>query len=370
MKYYIIAGEASGDLHGSNLLKALKEADHSAEFRIVGGHLMEEQGGTLLKHYKDMAFMGLDVVLHLRTILRLMKYCQQDVLAWKPDVLILIDYPGFNLRIAKFAHSNGIRTYYYIAPKVWAWKENRVKQIRKFVDKLFIIFPFEKEYFAQHNIQSEYFGNPLNDNIHAFKNSEDGFNIIASQYGLEKGKYLALVAGSRRGEVKHLLPPMIKALEGLNQYKLVITAAPSIPLEFYQKIVGNKPIAIIYNQTYTLISNAAAAAVTSGTATLETALLKTPQVVVFKTNWPTYCVGKMLVKIKFFSLVNIIQGKEVVKELLQVNLERNIRNEISLILNDNNYKQNMLNNYEEIAQKLGEPGVAKRVANRIIELLK
>lgn len=370
MKYYLIAGEASGDLHGSNLMKALQKSDPKAQFRFYGGNLMQSVGGELIKHYREMAYMGLDVVLHLPTILNNMKICKADLLSWKPDVLILIDYPGFNMRIAEFAHQNNIKIFYYIAPKVWAWKERRVKSIRKYVDKLFIIFPFEIEYFKKHHIETEYFGNPLNDSIHQFQSKNIDFELFIKKNSLDPRPIIALVAGSRIGEITRILPEMIKALEGRTEFQLIVTGAPSIPIYVYESIIGDAPIQIIYNQTYEIISNATIAIVTSGTATLETALLKTPQVVVFKAGFLAYLVGRALVKTKYFSLVNLVMDKLVVKEYLQMNIVNHIKNEVNTILINDSYRNEMIKNYNTIEQMLGEPGVSDRIANRIVQLIK
>jgi lipid-A-disaccharide synthase len=370
MKYYLIAGEASGDLHGSNLMKALKKNDPDAAFRFYGGNLMQSIGGELIKHYKEMAYMGLDVILHLPAILKNMDNCKTDLLAWKPDVLILIDYPGFNMRIAEFAHQNKIKVFYYIAPKVWAWKEGRVKQLRKFVDKLFVIFPFEVEYFRKHGIEPAYFGNPLNDSIEDFRQQNIDFETFTQQNLLDPKPIIALVAGSRLGEVTRILPDMMKALDNQSGYQLVVAGAPAIPHDVYNKIIQDQNVKVVYNQTYSLIANASLAVVTSGTATLETALLKTPQVVVFKTNFLAFLIGRAVVKLKYFSLVNLIMKKMVVKEYLQLRLVKQMRDEVNTIINNESYRHQMMTNYNTIEKMLGEPGVADRIANKMIQLLK
>ena len=371
MKYYIIAGEASGDLHGSNLMKSLNQADTNADFRIVGGDLMEAQGGVLLKHYRDMAFMGIvDVLLNIRTIGKNLRFCKSDISNWKPDVVILIDYAGFNLKIAEYCKNNGIKVFFYIAPKVWAWQESRVKKIKKYVDQLFVIFPFEVEYFRKHGIEAEYFGNPLNDEIALFQKHKLDFQSFTSNNQLDKRPIIALLAGSRKHEIDRCLPEMLTALEDMDKYQLIVAGAPSIPQEKYSEIIGMKAVKVVYNQTYNLLSNATAAVVTSGTATLETALFKVPEVVVFKTGPITYVIGKLIVHIKFFSLVNIIMGKEVVKELLQKNLARDIKIEIQNILNKNEYRNQMVSDFNTIEEMLGKSGVSDRLANKMIELLK
>ncbi len=369
MKYYLIAGEASGDLHGSNLMKSLKKADPLAEFRFMGGDLMHEQGGILVKHFREMAHMGLDVILHIRTILKSMRFCKNDIAAWKPDVLILIDYWGFNSRIGLFAKSSSIKTFFYIAPKVWAWNESRVKTLKQFIDKLFVIFPFEVGYFKKHEIEAEYFGNPLNDSIHEFLKIKEDFETFTEKNGLSKKPIIALVAGSRKSEITRLLPEMMKAMKDKNEFQLVVAGAPSINKSVYEEILKSSDIKVVYGQTYNLISNATVAIVTSGTATLETALLKTPQVVVFKTGLLTYAVGRPLVKLKYFSLVNLILNKQVVLELLQFDLARRIRLEVDKILSDAVYRNQMLADYDIIDQMLGEHGVSDRFANKMVELL-
>jgi lipid-A-disaccharide synthase len=369
MKYYLIAGEASGDLHGSNLMKSLKKADPQAEFRFWGGDLMKDHGGEPVKHIRELAYMGLDVILHLRAIFRNMKLCKNDVLSWKPDVLIFIDYPGFNLPVAEFAHNNGIRTFYYISPKVWAWKESRVKKIKQYIDQLFVIFPFEVEYFKKFGIEAQYFGNPLADAIHEFKQRKTGSIEFIKRNNLENKPIIALLAGSRKGEITSILPEMIKAVRDKDNFQYVIAGAPSIGKHMYENILQNTNIKVVYNQTYDLISNSTLAIVTSGTATLETALLKTPEVVVFKTNFPTFVVGKILVGLKYFSLVNLIMNKEVVAEFLQLNLAERIKQAIDKILNDPQYKQQMLKDFDEIERRLGIPGVSDRIAEKMISLL-
>ena len=370
MKYYLIAGEASGDLHGSNLMKALTKKDPDATFRFYGGNLMQSVGGKLIKHYKEMAYMGLDVIFHLPAILKNMHNCKADLLSWKPDVLILIDYPGFNMRMAEFAHQHSIKVFYYISPKVWAWKEGRVKQLKKLVDTLYVIFPFEVEYFRKHSIESIYFGNPLNDSIDDFTKLNIDFETFVQQNTLEPKPIIALVPGSRLGEVTRILPDMVKALEDQSGYQLVVAGAPAIPHDIYNKIIKAGNVKVVYNQTYSLIANASLAVVTSGTATLETALLKTPQVVVFKTNFLAFLIGRVVIKLKYFSLVNLIMNQMVVKEFLQLNLVKQMRNEVNAIINNESYRHQMLTNYDTIEKMLGKPGVADRIANHMVQLLK
>jgi len=370
VKYYLIAGEASGDLHGSNLMKAIKKNDPDAEFRYLGGDLMQLQGGSLLKHFREMPSMGFDVLMHLRTVLKNMKSCKLDILQWQPDVLILIDYAGFNLRIAKFAHKNKIKVFYYISPKVWAWHESRVKKLKLYIDKLFVIFPFEIEYFRKFQIEAEYFGNPLIDSTNDFKFRKEEFKSFKENNKLDNRPILALLPGSRKGEINRILPVMIKAVKDLKEFQILIAGSQAIKEKLYNKIIKNNDIKIVFGQTYNLVSHARLAVVTSGTATLETALLKTPEVVVFKTTLINYLIGKSLVKIHFFSLVNLIKNREVVKEFLQLNLLRKIKTEVEKLLHDNDYRQSMLKDFDEIESMLGQPGVSDRIAKRMTGLLK
>ncbi len=372
MRYYLIAGEASGDLHGSNLMRGIKKFDTEAVFRFFGGDLMAQVENGLVSHYREGAFMGLDVLLHLPTILKKIKFCEQDILQYKPDVLILIDYPGFNMKIAKFAHEHGIKVYYYIAPKAWAWRKKRVWDLKKYVDKLFVIFPFEVYFFRQFGINVEYYGNPLKDALHDFSiNKKLTESELIQKYQLEDKPIIALVPGSRQGEIKRILPEMLKATQYIQgEYQYVITGAPSIEPAFYQNIIKNYRVRIIYNDTYNIITNARAAIVTSGTATLETALLGTPQVVVFKTGWFTYFIGRPFVRIRFFSLVNIIAEKQVVKELLQFNLAGQIADEMKNLLTHDSYVNQMHQEYCLISEKLGNFGVSERIARRIVYSLK
>jgi len=370
MRYYIIAGEASGDLHGSNLMKGLKEKDQQAEFRFFGGDLMESEGGNLVRHYRNMAFMGFfDVLANLRTIARNLAFCKKDILDWSPDVVILIDYPGFNLKIAEFAHKNRIKVFYYISPKVWAWRKSRVKKLKIFVDRLFVIFPFEVEFFRRHGIGVDYYGNPLLDAIGQFRRNAGG-STEGVAYPDDKRPLVALLAGSRISEIKHCLPEMVKAAAYFPSYRFVVAAVNTVDEKLYREILAGSEIQLVKNQTYSLLEHSSAAVVTSGTATLETALFNVPQVVVYKTGSLTYHLGKLFVKVRFFSLVNIIAGKEVVKELLQQNLAERIREELELILGNTEYRNRMLSDYQNISSSLGEQGVSQKIASGMIDLLK
>ncbi len=366
MKYYLVAGEASGDLHGANLIKTLKERDPQAEFRFFGGDLMQVEGGTLVKHYADMAFMGfLEVVLNLRTILKNMAFCKSDIAAWQPDVLILIDFPGFNLKIAGFAQQIGLPVHYYISPKVWAWNQKRVLKIKKVVNHLYCILPFEVDFYKSWGMDVDYVGNPLLDAIAAFKPDA---NFYQTHNLSTDKKIIALLPGSRKQEINYLLPDMLKVAGQFPDYQLIIAGAPSFNKEFYSDFIGDKTIPVIFNTTYDILSNADAAIVASGTATLETALFNVPQVVVYKGNAISISIARMVVKIKYISLVNLIMDALVVKELIQEDCNpQQIDAEVEAILNNESYRQQMLNNYDELDKKMGQPGASARTAELIIK---
>lgn len=370
MKYYLIAGEASGDLHGSNLMRGLKLVDSNAQFRYFGGDFMQEQGGELVMHYKHGAFMGIwEVVKNLGTISKNMKLCKNDIAQWRPDVVILIDYAGFNLKIAQFAKTLNIPVFYYISPKVWVWKESRVKTIKKFVDRMFVIFPFEVDFYKKHNYEAFFAGNPLIDAIEEKLPTLPDSITFRNQNQLSDKPIIALVPGSRRQEIELILPEMLKAAESFPQYQVIIAGAPSMSMENYNKILGDKNIPVLFGQTYSILRNARAAVVTSGTATLETAVLNVPQVVCYKTSTITFEIGRHFVKVKFFSLVNIIMDKEVVKELLQFNLPQNISTELDKLLHDEKYRNEMFDNYKLLREKCGGSGASKRVADKMIKEL-
>lgn len=374
MKYYLIAGEASGDLHASNLMKAILQEDPKAEFRFFGGDLMAKAGGTCVKHYRDMAYMGfIPVLLHLRTIFRNLSCCKQDILTWKPDVLILIDYPGFNLKVAKFIkqHSS-IPVYYYISPKIWAWKEYRIKNIRRDIDKLLSILPFEVDFFKKHHYPVNYVGNPCVDAVQTFReNYQESLNEFQLRNKLDNRPIIALLAGSRKQEIKDNLPRMTEASKDFPQYQFVVAGAPGIDPEFYQQFIG-KDTKILFGQTYPLLTHATAALVTSGTATLETALFKVPQVVCYYT-----AAGKLvsflrrhILKVQYISLVNLISGNEAVTELVADGMTvTNLKAELKQILPDGNKRSKMLSDYEQLIQALGTAGASQRAAEIIISSL-
>ncbi|MFW5656422.1 MAG: lipid-A-disaccharide synthase [Bacteroidota bacterium] len=372
MKYYIIAGEASGDLHGSNLIKNLKVQDTGAEFRCWGGDLMQQAGADLVKHYNQMAFMGFtEVVKNLRTILKNIKHCKHDIREWKPDAIILIDYAGFNLRIAKFATEQGFKVFYYISPKVWVWKESRVKKIKKYVHHMFVILPFEVGFYKKHHYEVTYVGNPL---VDAIENFNRHYNQSAEDFRAEchldrEKPIIALLAGSRKQEINDLLPIMCSISTLYPDYEFVLAAAASLPESFYKPKIEGFPVKMVYNKTYELLQHAHTAIVTSGTATLETGIFNVPEVVIYKTNPLTYRLGMLFVNITYISLVNLIMGKEVVKELIQFNLEKRTRQELDRLLNDDIYRQTMLDNLKMLNQKMGEPGASGRTARGILDRL-
>ena len=369
MKYYIIAGEASGDLHGSNLMKALFEEDLQAEIHFWGGTLMQNVGGTLIKHYKELAFMGFaEVLLNLNTILKNISFCKKNIEQFNPDVIIFIDYPGFNMRIAKWAKTKKIKTYYYIAPQIWAWKENRIKAIKRDFDKLFVILPFEKDFFEnKHKFAVSFVGHPLIDAINNYKNlPHSDFRI---QNNLSNKPIIAILPGSRKQEISKMLTVMLSVADDFNDYQFVIAGAPSQDFSFYEPFISKKNIKFVSDKTYDLLQNAHAALVTSGTATLETALFKVPEVVCYKGNWFSYQIAKRIITLKYISLVNLIMDKEVVTELIQENCSPgNITIELNKILNDGQ-RTIILENYNILEKKLGGLGASRKVAQQVVNSL-
>lgn len=367
MKYYIIAGEASGDLHGSNLMKALLQKDPQANIRFWGGDLMKAQGGTLVKHYRDLAFMGfLEVAMNLRTILNNIKFCKEDIKNNKPDVLILIDYPGFNLRIARFAKEMGIKVVYYISPQLWAWKEGRVEIIKKYVDEMMVILPFEEDFYKKHGVHSHFVGHPLLDAISSLQN----INIedFKKENTLNEKEIIALLPGSRKQEVEKMLEIMLSVRPHFKDYQFVIAGAPSLPKEFYQKYVDDN-VHFVSNRTYDLLRCSKAALVTSGTATLETALLDVPEVVCYRGSKISYAIAKRLVKnIKYISLVNLIMDREVVKELIQTELNtKNLIGELTKMI-EGEQRNRVLADYSLLREKLGGKGASEKAAEVILSV--
>lgn len=371
MKYYIIAGEASGDLHASNLMRSLLKLDNEAEFRFFGGDLMKSVGGTLVKHYSELAYMGfIPVLLHLPTILKNLEYCKKDIGSYKPDVVILIDYAGFNLKIAKYIKQNlNIPVHYYISPKVWAWKKNRIKLFRKYVDEMLCILPFEVEFFKNNNYDVHYVGNPTVDAIAERSHQNETFEQFISANNLENKPIIAILAGSRKQEIKGNLPLMLKSLKGLsNDYQIVIAGAPGIEQTYYGQYIDSLPVSVLFDQTYRILSQSECALVTSGTATLETALLDVPQAVCYRTPVPniSYWGFKYILHTPFISLVNLICGRQVVRELFAKYFTvDNLRDELQRMLHVHDYKSVMLHNYKKMRKKLGPPGASDRAAEII-----
>lgn len=376
MKYFLIAGEASGDLHASNLMAALKEKDPEADFRFFGGDLMQAVGGKLLKHYREMAFMGfIPVLLNLRTILNNMKTCQEDIRQYRPDVVILIDYPGFNLKIAKYVKTVlHLPVYYYISPKIWAWKQYRIKDFRRYVDRMFCILPFETEFFRKLHYPVDYVGNPSVDSVAHYKAKQaslpDTFRKDAS---LTDKPILALLAGSRRQEIKDNLPTMLEVAAAYPDYQPVIAGAPGLEPEYYRQYIGNHPAQIVFGKTYELLQHSAAALVTSGTATLETSLFRVPQVVCYyvMAGRAASFIFRHFFHTKYISLVNLIAGREVVQELFGKRFfARQIHDELGRILHDEAYRREMLDGYDEVIRLLGQPGASERTAGLIYHSLR
>ena len=371
MKYYIIAGEASGDLHGSNLIKALKKNNPDASFRCWGGDLMKSQCNNLVMHYQDFSYMGfLEVILNINKILSYISFCKNDIEKFNPDLIIYIDYPGFNMRIAKWAKSKNYTNHFYISPKVWVWKEKRVEQIKKVIDKMYVILPFEEDFYKKkHNYKVDFVGHPLLDAIES-ENTFNKNNFLLTN-NLSEKPIIALLPGSRNQEINKLLPVMLNAVSNLTNYQLVIAGAPSKNVEYYEKIIQSSDsntniIKVISNQTYNILRVSTAAIVTSGTATLETALFNVPQVVCYKTSWTSYLIGRLLIQnLKYISLVNIIQDKEVVKELIQNDCNKtNLVIELEKILDKKN-RSSMLAEYKMLHNKLGGKGASKKTADLI-----
>ena len=377
MKYYLIVGEASGDLHASHLMAALRCEDPQAEFRFFGGDLMAAAGGCApVKHYRDLAYMGfIPVLLHLRTIFANMAFCKRDIVEWQPDALILVDYPGFNLNIARYIHAHTrIPVYYYIAPKIWAWKEYRIKNIKRDVDELFSILPFEIDFFeGKHQYPIHYVGNPTMDEVAAFRASyQEVRKDFLERNNLQTKPIIALLAGSRRQEIKDNLPDMIQAASAFGEYQLVLAGAPGINADYYRDYTDSAEVKIVFGQTYELLSHADAALVTSGTATLETALFRVPQVVCYHTP-----IGRVIaflkrhvLKVEYISLVNLIAGREVVRELVAdtMTVER-IRVELGRILTDEDWRGKMVAGYDNVEKRLGAPGAPAKAARLILSLL-
>ncbi len=370
MKFYIIAGEASGDLHGSNLIKALKEKHPEAEFRGWGGDKMQAAGMESVKHISELAFMGfIEVAANLRTILGNINLCKKDILAYRPDAVILIDYPGFNLRISKFLHQEGFKNYYYISPQIWAWKKNRVHQIKKYVSRMFVILPFEKDFYRQYDVDVDFVGHPLIDALEA-EGKDFSETEFRKQNNLDEGGIIALLPGSRRQEISKMLPIMCRLKNDFPEYQLIIGGAPNIEESFYHKYASGKGIKIIYGQTHALIRTARAAAVTSGTASLETALLQCPEVICYKGNPISYFIARAIVTIKYIGLPNLIMDKPIIKELIQSDFNyKNLKAEIGQLIKEGSYRDEMLQNCKQLREKLGGSGASAQTAKLILKQL-
>lgn len=371
MKYFIIAGEQSGDLHGSNLVREIFIADGKAEVRCWGGDLMESAGARLLMHYRNTAFMGFVTILkNLGTIRKNFELCRKQLTGFKPDAVILIDYPGFNLRIARFAKNAGLTVFYYISPKFWAWNEKRVEKIRKYVDRIYIIFPFEEDFYKKHGIEAVYCGNPVLDEIGRRIKSFSGTHEIRQSLGLGVKPVIALLAGSRKSEVEHILPKMIEVVDDFKEYQFVLAGVKNLPEELYRNLISNREVTLVSDKTYEVLYISEAALVASGTATLETALFKVPQVVCFKGDFFSMLIAWIVIKVKYISLVNLIMGKEVVKELVQYRLNRkNLSSEMSSVLKGGENRNRILEEYHKLEEVLGSSGASSRVANDMVKHL-
>jgi lipid-A-disaccharide synthase len=371
MKYFIIAGEQSGDLHGSNLVRELLIADKEAEIVCWGGDMMESAGANLLMHYRKTAFMGFVVVLkNLRTIARNLSLCRNQIKDFSPDVVILIDYPAFNLRIAEFAKNNGFRVFYYISPKFWAWNEKRVEKIKKYVDKMYIIFPFETSFYKKHGIDVEYRGNPLLDETERRISAMPSAEELRKSMSLDERPVIGLLAGSRRHEVEAILPQMVRVVRDFPGYQFVLAGVKNLPDELYTRIIGGEQVKLIKERTYEILHVSEAALVASGTATLETALFDVPQVVCYKADFFSMLIALMVIKVKFISLVNLIMDSEVVRELLGYKLNRrNLAEELESVLPGGVKREKMLSDYSLLRQKLGPAGASARVAAYMVKVL-
>ncbi len=370
MRYYVIAGEASGDLHAARLIAELTKLDANSHFRGWGGEKMESQGLTLVKHYRDLAFMGFtEVLLNIRTIAKNLNFCKKEILDYKPDVLILVDYPGFNLRIAEFASKAGIKVFYYISPQVWAWKKGRIKQIEAFVDRLYVILPFEKQFYKDHGIEVDFAGHPLLDYITSFAPEQE--SRFRDRFDLGSNPLVAILPGSRKQEVKRMLPIMLEAASSFKDYTFVLGAAPGLDDAFFIPWLKQFPnVKVVRDVTYTLLTYSHAAMVTSGTASLETALFSVPEVICYKGGWISYYIARMLIKIKFIGLANLIMDKGIVREMIQGELTvKELKKELNKLIYDDAYRARLKNDYSALKQKLGGSGSSERTAQLMYDRL-
>jgi len=372
MRYYVIAGEASGDLHASNLMKELKLGDQYAEFRAWGGDLMQAQGAVIVKHYRELAFMGfLEVIMNLRTILKNIDFCKKDLGAYKPDALILVDYPGFNMRIAAYAHKQGIKVFYYISPQIWAWKQGRVKKLKATVDEMYVILPFEKDFYLRFGMDVHFVGHPLIDAVSDYHMSHLSDSSQRFVGAADQRPIIAILPGSRKQEISKMLPIMLAVSENFPNYKFVLAGAPSQPLSFYQPFLRDFPgVEIVFGKTYDLLGQAYAAVVTSGTATLETAIFKVPQVVCYKGSWFSYLIARQLIKVKYISLVNLIMDRAVVTELIQGDYDTDsLKAELQNLLDSKAYRANLSVDYDALYAKLGGEGASRLTADLMLKNL-
>lgn len=365
MKYYIIAGEASGDLHAAKLIKGLASRDTNASFRCWGGEKMEAEGGTLVKHYRDLAFMGFqEVILNIRTILRNIQFCKNDILEWKPDAVILVDYPGFNMRIAEFAKKNGLKVFYYISPQVWAWKKHRIHKLHRNTDIAFVVMPFEKEFHEKYGYNVEYTGHPMPDSMADETFFDD--SAFREKYKLNPKPIITLVPGSRKQELQRILPHMLKIVKQFEDYQFVVAGVSTIDPKLYSKYTDGFPVKVIHGQTHNLLRCSCAAAVKSGTVTLETAMLGIPQVVCYRFSFLTALIAWMVVHVKYISLVNLILDREAVTELIQYKFTAgSLSRALKPLLTDTTARRKMLDDYKELMQKVGPPGASDRAAEII-----
>lgn len=368
MKYYIIAGETSGDMHAANLMHEIKKLDTNANFRCWGGDMMEKEGGEIVKHIKDLSFMGfVEVLMNIRTISKNLKFCKTDLLSYQPNALILVDFPGFNLRIAQFAKKNRLRIFYYISPSVWAWKESRVEIIKKSVDKLFAILPFEKDFYKKHNCDVDYEGHPLIDQIEKLKKQFSTREKFISENNLSGKKIIACLPGSRKQEIIKLLPEMSKQQKFFPDFELVIACAPNLSDEFYISILKNNQIKLLRNKTYELMHHSYAGIIKSGTSTLEAALFNLPEVCCYKGNPISIWIARKVANVKYISLPNLIMNKQVIKELIQENLnELQLKSELENIIFDINYRKKLQEDFTDLKELLGGPGASKRIAEKLV----
>jgi lipid-A-disaccharide synthase len=369
MKYYIIAGEASGDLHASNLMKAITRQDASAHYRVWGGDLMEKAGGELVKHYRDLAYMGfVEVARNLRTILKNISFCKKDILDFNPDVVILVDYPGFNLRIAEFAKTKGFKVVYYISPQVWAWKKKRVYKIKKYVDRMIVILPFEKDFYAKYGVHVDFVGHPLLDALE--HEQVEGRAEFLNKNKLENKPIVALLPGSRQMEVGKMLKVMLQVVNHFTDHQFIIAGVKTIDESYYMELIDKTPVRVLYNQTHDILYHADAALVTSGTATLETALIGVPEVVCYKGNPLSFEIAKLIVDVKFISLVNLIMDRLVVRELIQGDLnEQNLTEELDRLLYDEEVQNRIGTDFRQLKHRLGDTGASEKAAAIVMELL-